>query len=298
MSKDKNYGEEIDLKKYQGENNVSLRNMNIGLWLSEKRTLFIRLLIIFLILLSAWFFIYSAYQYFTYFVGVPKEAPAADNNLVSPRNLITDLKIDPPQVFKNGDKYDLTVKISNANDKFSANFDACFNLGDQELGCTKSFILPSESKYIFVLGKDIKADLKTLTYSTKNIAWQRVDAHTIPSWSDFLANRLNFSFTDISFYSINDNDYLGQSNGNILEFNVQNLSAYGYYEAPLNIALFEGSQLVSVNTYVLQNLVSGEKRNIKINWPGNYSNVRVEIIPDINILNDGVYLKYQGPAQS
>ena len=54
MLKDKNYGEEIDLKKYQGQNNVSLRNMNIGLWLSEKRTLFLRLLIIFFILSHFW----------------------------------------------------------------------------------------------------------------------------------------------------------------------------------------------------------------------------------------------------
>ncbi len=298
MLKDKNYGEEIDLKKYQGQNNVSLRNMNIGLWLSEKRTLFLRLLIIFLILLSAWFFIYSAYQYFTYFVETPEETPATNNNLVSPKNLISDLKIDSPQFFKNGETYDFVVKVSNENDKFSANFDACFNLGGQEFSCTKAFILPSESKYIFVLGKDVKDDIKTLTYSTKNLAWQRIDAHLIPDWTDFSMNHLNFSFTDISFYGINDSNYINQNNGNILEFNVQNLSAYGYYEAPLNIALFEGPQIVSVNTYVLQNFISGEKRNIKINWPGSYKDVRVEIMPNINILDDSVYLKYQGPVKS
>ena len=111
-------------------------------------------------------------------------------------------------------------------------------------------------------------------------------------------NHLNFSFTDISFYGINDSNYINQNNGNILEFNVQNLSAYGYYEAPLNIALFEGPQIVSVNTYVLQNFISGEKRNIKINWPGSYKDVRVEIMPNINILDDSVYLKYQGPVKS
>jgi hypothetical protein len=298
MLKDKNYGEEIDLKKYQSDNNVSLQNMNIGLWLSEKRTLFVRLIIIFLILLSAWFFIYSAYQYFTYYVEAPEKAPIDNNNLASPRNLINDLKIDSPQIFKNGETYDLVVKISNDNDKFSANFDSCFNLGGKEFSCTKSFILPSESKYIFVLGKEIKDDIKTLTYNNKNISWQRIDAHAISDWTEFSSSHLNFSFTDINFYSINDSNYISQSNGNILEFNVQNLSAYGYYEAPLNIALFEGSQLVSVNTYVLQNFTSGQKRNIKINWPGNYRDVRIEIIPNINILDDSVYLKYQGTTNS
>ena len=66
---------------------------------------------------------------------------------------------------------------------------------------------------------------------------------------------------------------------------------------PLNIALFDGDQLVSVNKYILQNFVSGEKRNIKISWPGNYRNIRAKIIPDINILDNSVYLKYQGSAK-
>lgn len=298
MPKDKNYEQGIDLKKYQSENNVSLSEMNIGLWLSEKRDFLTRLLIIFLILVSAGFFIYSAYQYFIYFKNGSDKAPLVDNNVVSPRNLITDLKIDPPQFFKNGNQYDLTVKITNPNDKFSANFDACFNLSGNEFTCAKAFILPSETKYVFALAKEVKDDVKTLSFNAKNIAWQRIDAHTIPSWTDFSAARLNFAFADINFYSIADGNYNVQNSGNILEFNAKNLSSYSYYDLPLNIALFDGAQLVSVNVYHLQNFLSGETRNIKINWPGNYRNIRAEIVPDLNILDDAVYLKYQGSTTS
>ena len=169
MTKDKNYEDEIDLKQYQSDNNVSLQNMNIGLWLSEKRALFVRLLILVLILLSVWFFVYSAYQYFTYYIETPENTPE-NNNLLSPRNLISDLKINSPRFFKSGDKYDLVVEISNDNDKFSANFEACFNLDDRAPICEQSFILPSESKYIFILGQDIKNDVKNLTYSNQNVS--------------------------------------------------------------------------------------------------------------------------------
>lgn len=297
MEKDKNREGELDLKKYQERDSVSLRGMNIGLWLSEKRTLLTRLLIIFLIALSAVFFIVSAYQYFIYFINGEDEAPLVDNNLVSPRNITTDLKIEAPQFFKNGERYDLIVRITNPNDKFSANFDACFNISGHEFVCQSAFILPSETKYVFSLGKEITEDISTLSYSTKNIGWQRIDAHTIPVWADFSAERLNFAYADINFYGITDADS-NRSSGNILEFNAKNLSAYSYYDLPLNIALFEGTSLVSVNIYHLQNFLSGETRNVKINWPGDYRNVRVEIIPNLNILNEAVYLKYQGSKTS
>lgn len=297
MPKDKNYDHGIDLKKYQAEDSVGLREMNIGLWLSEKREFLMRLLIIFLIMVSAGFFIYSAYQYFIYFRSSSDKTPLTENTVVSPHNIIADLKIDAPQFFRNGAQYDLTVKITNPNDKFGALFDACFNLSGTEFTCAKSFILPGETKYVFALAKEVKDDVKTLSFNAKNISWQRIDTHNIPDWNAFSASRLNFAFADISFYSLADAGG-GEKSGNILEFNAQNLSPYSYYDLPLNIALFDGAQMLSVNVYHLQNFLSGETRNIKINWPGNYRNIRAEIVPDLNILDNAVYLKYQGSPAS
>jgi hypothetical protein len=56
MAKDK-YQSDEDLKKFKDLSGISLREMKIGLWLSENRQLLTRLLTIFLILLSAFFFI-------------------------------------------------------------------------------------------------------------------------------------------------------------------------------------------------------------------------------------------------
>ena len=294
MAKDKNNENLTDLNSYKSKDNVSLGEMNFGLWLSEHRALLTRLVIIFLIVLSAVLFIYSAYQYFLYYQSNQNVQITDDNNLLSPRNLITDLKIESPQFFKNGDKYDLMVKVANPNDKFTSSFDACFNLNGQDFNCTKAFVLPGSSKYIFALGQDVKGDIRSVSFSSKNIVWQRLDAHAIPVWNDFLAARQNFAYTDINFYSINDPNYINQSNGNILEFNAKNLGSYSYYDVPLNIILYEGSQVVSINSYIVQNFLSGETRNVKIFWPGNFRNIRIEIVPDLNILDDSVYLKYQG----
>jgi hypothetical protein len=298
MSKDKNFDQGINLEKYQDNNNVSLRNMNIGLWLSEKRALFTRIIIIFLICLSAIFFIYSAYQFYIYYNDNSEDNLTVDNGINIPRNNVSELKIEAPRYFKSGDKYDLVAKVTNSNPKFSANFEACFSLGGQELTCANSFILPNETKYIFALGKEIKGDIKTLSYANKNLTWLRVDPHTIPNYESFYADRLNFAYSDINFYNIVDSTYNTKNNGNILEFKAKNLSAFSYYDVPLNIALFNGSDLISVNYYHLQNFLSGETRSININWPGDYSNVRVEIYPNLNILNEAIYLKYQGTKTS
>jgi len=298
MAKDKNGEDKLDLNKFGEDDSVSLRDMNFGLWLSEKRVFLMRVLITSLIIISAGFFVYSAYQYYIYFTDNSQKAAAVGDNVVSPHDIIKDLKTEAPLFFKSSDKYDLVVKVTNENDKFSANFQACFSSEGQEITCVDSFVLPSESKYIFSLGNELKTDIKTLTYSTKNISWQRIDAHSIPNWTDFSGARLNFTYTNINFYSITDSNFVNQSSGNILEFNAENLSPYSYYSVPLNISLFEGTQLVSVNTYYLQNFLSGETRNIKINWPGDYQNARVEIAPNINILDDSVFLKYQGVKTS
>jgi len=80
-----------------------------------------------------------------------------------------------------------------------------------------------------------------------------------------------------------------------LEFKITNQTAYAYYEAPLQILLYSGSELVGVQTYSVNNFLAGEKRNVNLSWPGGLQTVsRTEVKPNINILDDDVYLKYQG----
>jgi len=41
--------------------------------------------------------------------------------------------------------------------------------------------------------------------------------------------------------------------------------------------------------------MSGENRPVQLSWPGNISRIdRVEIIPEINIMDDNIYIKYEG----
>jgi len=298
MSKDKN-NNGIDLSKYEDLNGLSVKSMNFGLWLSENRKRITKIVIIFLIALSAFFFIYSSYNYIVYFLNSSAEeknaASLASSNVVSQRNVASDIIIKTPQIFKSGATYDLAVDISNPNDKFSATFQYCFIVNKIDTGCGDGFILPGEEKYIFSLGQKIEVDTPTISFELRNISWKRIDSHNIPDWASFASNRLNFSLNNIKFTPAGFGTANEKNNLSSLEFNITNLTDYGYYNVPLNIAFYSGSELIGANTFVVNNFLAGEERTVHLNWLSNLSRVdRTEIRPNLNLLNDSIYLKYQG----
>jgi hypothetical protein len=295
MEKNKNYSREKDLKKYQDSDSVSLREMNFGLWLAENRRRITKAIIIFLILLSAGFFLYSSYGYFIYFFGDNSEQLAEEISLLSPRNIVSTLEISPLKILALDSTLDLAVLLKNPNDKFLAKFDYCFLRAETEVNCAAGFILPGEEKYILALGQKIPDTPGEWSFKIKDIFWQRINAHQIPDWNEFLSSRLNFSFADLNFSSGNSSGLSEKVSLNSLEFTVKNLSPYSYYEVPLDIMLYNGSELVGVNRYLLNDFLTGTSRNVKITWPGRLAAVnRTEIKPRINIIEDSVYLKYQG----
>ena len=301
MSKEENLNaqnKDIDLKNYNDESGISLKRMNFGLWVAEHRRKIIKIIIISLILLSAFFFIYSSYNYIVYFIsGDPNSQLINDNLPASPRKVTNDLEIAPLRVFANNGHSDLAAPISNPNEKFMANFSYCFKQGDTDVYCGASFILPSEKKYVLALAQEFSGSISELSFIVTDIFWRRIDAHQIPSWTDFYNKRLDFAVFDLNFAAAAVSGLSDKVNLNTLEFSVKNQTAYGYYEAPFDIFLYSGSEIIGVHRYIIQNFLPGEIRSAKLSWPGRFSGVnRTEVIPDINIMDDSVYLKYQGTS--
>jgi len=202
MKKDKNLDHDIDLKNYQDLNGVSLKEMNFGLWLSEHRRLIVKMIIIFLIALSAFFFIYSSYNYIVYFLQDNSDEQLLENTISSPRNITGDLEISPITIFQNDGHYDLVVKLNNPNEKFFGKFEYCFEQVDQEIYCHNGFIFPGEEKYISALGQELDPNNPT-TFRIKDIFWQRINTRQIPNWDDFNFSRLNFSVENLIFSAAN-----------------------------------------------------------------------------------------------
>lgn len=290
MSKDKNLNKDINLKNYKGSDSVSLKEMNFGLWLSENRKRMLKALTIFLLALCAFFLVYSTYNYIIYFWS---EDPLANLGAspTSPRQLTVPFEVGVPQIFSSGELSDLAVKITSANEKFAATFHYCFTLAGAEFACGDDFILPQGEKYVLALGQNLTGSRSEVSFKIIDIFWQRIDAHQIPNWPDFLATRLNFPISDLTFLSGRSSS-TGQ---NSLSFQATNATAYSYYEVPLTLLFFNGEELAGVNRYILKNFLTGDSRSVRLSWSGNLSDTsRTEVSPDLNIMAAGVYRKYQG----
>ena len=297
MAKDKNLDKDIDLKKYNDPSGLSVSEMDFGLWLSENRHKLLRILTIFLIVLSAGLFIFSSYYYVIYLSSGGNTSLVTNNIVSSPRQVTADLLIDPVQVFTGENSYDLAVKLTNPNDKFTANFQYCFTQAGQNLTCGDAYIMPGEVKYVLDLAQVISGTPGDIVFQTSHIFWQRIDAHKIPDWGSYASSHLNFVITNQTFTPAASNSLSNKVGLNTLSFTVQDQSAYGYYQAPLDLLFFNGTTLVGVNRYDLENINSGETRQVNITWPGSLPGVtQTQIVPDINIMDPSVYLPYTGPA--
>lgn len=298
MEKDKNQvnkktdNKKIDLDKYyKSPDSPSIRTLNFGLWLAINRQRFFRGLILFLILICVGFFLYSGYHYFMYFFGNQAENDkllglSTGNQVVSQKNLYGDLIFSAPQVFNNKSSYDLAVKIKNPNDKFVARFDYCFTQAGQDIVCTPGFIFPQEEKYLLSLGQDLKGS-EQVSFSLRNISWSRLNAHTYPDWAWFYKSHTDFLVSELKFNQLESSPEF-----NNLEFILSNQTPYNFWSVPFNILIFNGSNLVGVNSYTAKDFMSKESLSVKLSWSGRLGSAKtVSIVPNLDIISPDIYLK-------
>lgn len=295
MSKDGNLEKDINLDRFD-DGGVSMREMKIGLWLAERRQLIIKLIIIFLIAISAFFFVFSTYQYVQYFLaGDPSDQFDANLGVMSPRKVTEDLVVGSLQSFPSGEKTDLAVLVTNPNPKFAANFNYCFRAAEADLECGAGYVMPGEEKYVLSLGRPGAGE--GVFFEITEVYWRRIDPRQFGEWSDYAAKRLDLRVSDLEFSPAARSGLSEKVALNSLNFTITNNTPYGYYQAPISILFYSGTRLAGVNRYLVENFRPGEKRTVNLSWPGDLASVtKTEIKPDINILDDSIYLPYRGES--
>ncbi len=291
MATKKQYSDE-DLKRFKDLSGLSVRQMNVGLWISENKALLTRLLTIFLILISAFFYVYSTYLYIFYFMGKPMDN-LSQAQVVSPRDIVKPLELSSVQSFSMVEDYDLVVKVKNVNNNFSATFDYCFYQSGKEIKCGTDFILPEQEYFLLALGNNLSAETN-FDFRVVDISWKRVNRRLIPDWASYVSERSNFIISEINFLSANKSGLSENLKYNSLEFELKNDSPYSYYVADFNVLLYSANRLVGVHRYRAENLLAGEVREVKLSWPGDLINAsQVKITPHVNILDELNYLPYE-----
>lgn len=303
MKKGNELNRNIDLGQFKDREGITVGRLNFGLWLIKHRRLFTVVFLVLLVILSVIFYSYAAYHYADYFFFSGKaERQAIDQlsqdsvlaDLQSQKVVAKELQPGNVQVFNRSGRYDFLVKIVNPNTDFTASFNYCFLSGSETLGCASGFILPSESKYFPWLGQELKINPGVATLELRDLTWQRINAHQYPDWPAFAAERLRFAVASSTFKSAQESGLSEKIDLNTVQFSISNQSAYSYFAVPLTVVALSGIMPVGVNSYTVNNFLSGETRLVKMTWASSLPTVnKVEVYPSLNILSGDVYLKYQ-----
>lgn len=296
---------EKKLKNYVSAEGITTKQLEIGLWYVEHKKRLKMVLIGFLILISAVSWVYAIYGFAYYIARGLSEDEILIKQLVQVNGVSHDyvaqvaaknLVMSPVEIVRSsGKKYDLYSELKNDNPKWWAEFDYYFAAAGRQTEKTKSYILPEEIRYLTALAEDFPYYPEDGRLIIENIIWRRINQHEIPDWEVYRASHLNIASADVKFIPAKASLLSEKLGLNQLSFKAINFTAYNYWNVGFVILLYARGQITGLNHYILNDFMSGQKRLVEISWPGNLDQAdQVEIIPEINIMKDDIYIKYDG----
>lgn len=307
LNQDKIKAKEIEsrMENYVSTEGITTKQLEIGLWYIEHKRQLRLALIGFLILMSAVSWVYTIYGFAYYIARGMSEDDILTKQLAQVNGAshdyvvqigATDLAIGSVEIIRSSDKkYDLFTKIKNDNQKWWAEFDYYFTAAGRQTQKTKGYILPEEIKYLAALAEDFSYAPADGRLVIENLSWHRINQHQIADWEAYRTSRLNIASADIKFIPANASPLSEKLGLNQLSFNALNRTAYNYWSVGFVILLYSGDQITAINHYTLNDFMSEQTRLVEISWPGDLGRAdRAEIIPEINIMKDDIYIKYDG----
>jgi len=303
-----NFNQEKEIEKkvenYVGPEGITTKQLEYGLWYVEHRRLLRNTLYGFLILVAAVSWTYTIYGFAYYLARGMNEDEILAKQLVQTSAVgheyveqvaVKDLTIGPAQIIASSGKYDLFAPIKNDNQKWWAEFDYYFTAAGKQTEPTAGYILPGETKYPAALAQDFSYQAADGRLMIANVQWHRINQHAIPNWNDYYQAHLNIATADTKFIPAGTSGLSEKLNLNQLNFTAINHTVYNYWETGFTILLYSSGQIIGINHYTLSDFMSGQKEPVELSWPGNLNGVdRVEIIPEINIMKDDIYIQYEG----
>lgn len=290
---------EKKLNNFTDVEGLSTRGLTFGVWYMKHRRNFFLIAVWFLTIIATVLWVYSLY-YFGYYLLVGSKTDRLNESIISDnpraveqRKLLSSLSYGFVQSVDLGrNSYSLIGKLASANKSNWSIFDYYFLVDGEPMGTSTSYILPNDEKYLTSVIDGLPTQPDSVQLIVTNFRWSRIDYHKISSWPDYKSDRLSFLVLDKKFVGANESSLSDRLPVNSLSFNITNRTAYSFREASLQVILYSGSEVVYVKDYIINNFYSKERRDINLTLIGSLPNItRVEVLPEINILDQNVYLK-------
>ena len=275
--------------------NLTIQQLRRARWYLEHKQRLKSILTIFLIILDVVIWGWTIYQTVIYFSSTKSYEEMLRGLTMERINYLEmhkhfqplDLEIsDVKMLSQDKNQYDFIVEVKNPDEKWMVtSIEYNFILDGENGEVQKTFILPNQTKYLFQLGQKLASRPQNMQFVIKSIRRQRVRSEQ----KAVLEIISKLIIKDIKFtYTVPEEKMVAVPQ---LSFTIENQSVYGFWEAPLIIAMYQQNQLASLNTLVIKNLKAGETRLIEFNWPSSLpAEVNISIQPDINVFDQTAFM--------
>lgn len=180
-------------------------------------------------------------------------------------------------------RMDLVAKVTNPNANWLGTFKYQFVTSVNDTTQRNGFVMPGESKYLLDL--DITSGSVGLV-NIFEVNWVRVsDYAQIKEVSE------QFEITNIKYLPKNTQE--NESSNNIASFTIKNNSNFNFHKPNFQVLLKNGTSVVAVNNVTVEELLSGQSRDISVGWVENILSVKsVEVLADINYISKDSYISF------
>jgi len=296
--KEENSISKINIEKFKDLDGLTIKKLNFGLWYLEHKKILINSVYVFLAIVGflTWFSFFKTFGHYV-LIGMKEDQQLVNEMIQNPgisHKEVLKIAAKPIQIksanviLNSNGTYDIIAKILNVNKKFFSRFSYSFSVNNKKIGPFEGFVLPSEEKFLILLDHKFSRRPSSVKLNINN-SWNKLDGHTIKDWDLYKDNYIDFKVSNKVFSNPRESNLSEKLNLSIVEFDIENNSAYSYYQVNLDIFLYSRGKLVSVSQYPINKFISGETRHINITWPGKVTRAdSIEVIPNIDILADNI----------
>jgi hypothetical protein len=198
--------------------------------------------------------------------------------LISPDPLPPPVAVVLAESASNG-MYDVLLRFSNPNPDWYV--DVYYESG-QQTGMAR--VLNNQERLVVLPGvANSLSGLPTITVT--NTRWKR-----IKNLDEFVRRTPDLIIDNVQ-YSVSGNE------PGRVGFTLTNDSIFNFWEVSATVALLQGDRAIAARQVQLNELLSGEEREVGVNFFGGVGSVTdVLVVPFVDVANDGVFMNLETPA--
>lgn len=197
------------------------------------------------------------------------------------------LQINDTKVFQNGENYDFYSAAINPNLSFVARIKYKYVFEGGETPSKVLTIDPGKKIPLTVFGFQSANYPVAAKLVVEDTRWRKINAHQIADIKGYMATRSNFVIDAVSI----EHNVAGGPVPPRITFDIQNNTAYSYYEGRFTLALLSGGTVEAIIPLSIKNFRAGENFPLDIRPAFDISGIDdIEVIPLMDVFDSSEFL--------